>query len=153
MATSRNRWAGRSGRGMGARIACAALLVLGVGACAQSTPPAPVKAPQFTASRTSVSLIKPRCAGVQSCLLGHVTAAESARPLARAAVFLERMESSGAEHRILTLTDEDGVFSIKNPPPGHYRLAIYSESRRVEMSGMELGHAGTTMVPIRMALQ
>ncbi len=110
--------------------------------------PAPV---QPRTGRSSVSLITPRCAGVQSCLLGRVTAAESARPLARAAVFLERIGGEADQLRIQTLTDEDGVFSIANPPPGHYRLAIYKEARRVEMSGMALGEAGTTMIPVRMA--
>ena len=107
-------------------------------------------------SRGGVTLIRPRCAGVQSCLLGQVVAAESANPMARAAVFLEREGEAGVEEkrdsplRILTLTDDQGVFTVTDAPRGHYRLAVYKDARRVEVRGIALGEPGTTVVPVRL---
>ncbi|MFO7564723.1 MAG: carboxypeptidase-like regulatory domain-containing protein [Enhygromyxa sp.] len=103
----------------------------------------------------TISILSPRCAGVRSCLLGHVTIADTATPVAEAAVFLEReAESSGAEPiRILTLTDEQGVFEVADPPPGNYRLAVYKGASSVEVAGLDLGHDGTTVLPVRLASQ
>jgi hypothetical protein len=99
-------------------------------------------------SRGGVTFIGPRCADVRSCLVGQVTAAETAAPLSRAAVFLEREDDSG--HRILTLTDDQGVFTVVDAPSGRYRLAIYKDARRLEARGLRLGDPGTTLVPVRL---
>jgi hypothetical protein len=122
------------------------------------------RAPTHTQLRNTVSILSPRCEGVRSCVLGHVTAAGSATPIAEAAVFLELEEAGdgpdrgparadtgdGAPLRILALTDAQGVFEIDNPPPGSYRLAIYKDDSSVEVAGLELGSAGTTVLPVRL---
>jgi hypothetical protein len=97
-----------------------------------------------------VTFIGPRCAEVKSCLVGQVTAADTATPLARAAVFLEREGEDGGMIRITTLTDDQGVFTVVDAPLGRYRLAIYKDARRVEARGLKLGHPGTTLVPVRL---
>lgn len=112
--------------------------------------------PAVTSARTGgVTFIRPRCVEVRSCLLGQVTAAESAAPLAEAAVFLERLsrerEVSDSEPvRILTLTDEQGVFTVVDAPAGRYRIAVYKDTRMYEARGLELGAPGTTVVPVRL---
>jgi len=89
--------------------------------------------------------------------LGRVTATENARPLSQAAVFLERQEDRDAAVsgdgivRLQTLTDEQGVFTVEDPPPGRYRLAVYKGSRRVVVRGLHLGLIGTTLVPVSLA--
>lgn len=101
----------------------------------------------------TISILSPRCAEVRSCVLGHVTAAGTAAPIAEAAVFLEREREPGEDEpvRIISLTDEQGVFTIDDPPPGSYRIAVYKDDSSVEVTGMELGRAGTTMLPVRLA--
>lgn len=109
--------------------------------------------PTATASpsgRGGVTFIAPRCAAVRSCLVGQVTAADTAAPLSRAAVFLERDDRDGPGVRILTLTDEQGVFTVVDAPIGRYRLAIYKDARRLEARGLKLGDPGTTLVPVRL---
>jgi hypothetical protein len=103
--------------------------------------------------RDEVAFLRPRCAGVDSCLLGRVTAQENARPLARAAVFLELQgEAAKADvMRLQTLTDDQGVFTIEDPPPGRYRLAVYKDARSLEVRGLSLGGRGTTLVPVSLA--
>jgi hypothetical protein len=128
-------------------IACLAGLLIGPGCISVARPPV---AP---ATLGGVVLVSPRCAGVKSCLLGHVVAAESARPMARAAVFLEREDTgpAGAENaRIMRLTDEQGVFTVEDAPAGRYRLAVYKDARSLEVRGLSLGARGTTMVPVRL---
>lgn len=106
-----------------------------------------------------VTFIGPRCADVRSCLVGQVVAAETAAPLPRAAVFLERQEEGSADPqstsakpiRILTLTDDQGVFTVADAPAGKYRLAIYKDARRIERRGLELGAPGTMLVPVRLS--
>lgn len=134
------------------RVSLLGLLGLfGIAACA--TAPSHVPTPRRV--RGGVSFIGPRCAGAQSCLLGHVTAAESGAPLERAAIFLQ-VEGADAPPAaeppgyFVALTDEQGVFTIVNPPTGSYRMAIYSNSRRVEVSGLKLGSQGTVVVPVRL---
>ena len=102
-----------------------------------------------------ISVVAPRCAGVSSCLLGHVTTAGTAAPIAEAAVFLERELAPGEDEpvRIISLTDEQGVFVVDEPPPGSYRIAVYKNDSSVELTGMELGHAGTTMLPVRLTTE
>jgi hypothetical protein len=99
-----------------------------------------------------VEFIGPRCPEVRSCLVGRVEAAETATPLPRAAVFLER-ESEATEKpvRILTLTDDQGVFTVMDAPVGTYRLAIYKDARRIERRGLKLGAPGTMLVPVRLS--
>jgi hypothetical protein len=130
------------------------LLVLGsMFACDQPGTRAPVPPP----TRDKVTWLAPRCAGVQSCLYGRVTASESAAPLARAAVFLQQQPASGHDAipgegiRLQALTDEEGVFTVENPPPGRYRIAVFKGARSAELKGVELGGEGTTLVPVSMA--
>ncbi|MFV8752722.1 carboxypeptidase-like regulatory domain-containing protein [Nannocystaceae bacterium ST9] len=106
-------------------------------------------APQRPVARESIAIVTPRCAGAHSCVLGHVTTALDATPIADAAVFLLR---EGAEIPLQTLTDEQGVFTVVDPPPGRYRLEVFKEAAKVELAGLELGRAGTTMVPVRLEL-
>jgi hypothetical protein len=128
-------------------IACLAGLLIGPGCISVARPPVP------PAALGGVVLVSPRCAGVSSCLLGQVVAAESARPMARAAVFLQR-EDAGADRsesvRIMTLTDDQGVFTVEDAPVGKYRLAVYKDARSLEVRGLSLGARGTTMVPVRL---
>ncbi|HLT38284.1 MAG TPA: carboxypeptidase-like regulatory domain-containing protein [Enhygromyxa sp.] len=110
------------------------------------------RSPSPRPQHDTISILSPRCAGVRSCVLGHVTASDTAAPVAEAAVFLER-ESDPAEGepiRILTLTDEQGVFVVDDPPPGSYRIAIYKGASSVEVAGLELGRDGTTVLPVRL---
>ncbi len=100
--------------------------------------------------RGGVTFIAARCADVRSCLVGQVTAADTSAPLSRAAVFLERDDGDGPGVRILTLTDEQGVFTVIDAPTGRYRLAIYKDARRLEARGLKLGEPGTTLVPVRL---
>lgn len=135
----------RPRRGRAARSLLAAVLAVAATGClvgggGPSTVP--------TTARGGVTFIGPRCADVRSCLVGQVTAAETAAPLSRAAVFLEREDDSG--HRILTLTDDQGVFTVVDAPSGRYRLAIYKDARRLEARGLRLGDPGTTLVPVRL---
>lgn len=117
---------------------------------------APQVAPR-TPARDTISWVSPRCAGVQSCVLGRVTASETSQPLVRAAIFLEQQPAAGSEKgdaaavRLITLTDEDGVFTVTDPPPGHYRIAVYKEARHAEVRGLVLGAKGTTLVPVSLA--
>lgn len=99
-----------------------------------------------------VTLISPRCVGAKSCVLGHVTAAENGAPLSRAAVFLEPLGQAAPDpdQTILALTDDQGVFTVIDPPPGDYRLAVYAQSRKAEVKGLRIENSGTTMVPIRL---
>ncbi|KIG18619.1 hypothetical protein DB30_00304 [Enhygromyxa salina] len=111
--------------------------------------------PEAEPLHDTISILSPRCAGVSSCVLGHVTAAGTAAPVAEAAVFLERELEAGEDEpvRILALTDEQGVFIISEPPPGSYRIAVYKSESSVEVSGMELGGEGATLLPVRLAIE
>lgn len=133
------------------RFGGVALFAVVAASASCSTRPAVVAAPPGTAARGGVTLLSPRCEKAESCVLGHVTAAESGSPMSRAAVFLQ-LESSGPGKPgwILALTDDQGVFEIDNPPPGRYRLSVYAPPREIEMAGIELGAVGTTGVSIRM---
>ena len=103
----------------------------------------------------TITKLTPRCVGVSSCVLGHVTNAGTAAPIAEAAVFLERELEQGEDEpvRIISLTDEQGVFIIDEPPPGSYRIAVYKGDSSVEVIGMELGREGTTILPVRLTSQ
>jgi hypothetical protein len=100
----------------------------------------------------SISIFSPRCAGVRSCVVGHVAAPGTAAPVAEAAVFLVRELEPGEQEpvRILALTDEQGVFVVDEPPAGSYRIAVYKHASYVEVIGMELGGPGTTMLLVRL---
>jgi hypothetical protein len=135
-----------------AGIALFATLVTG---CVSSGPMAATVLPSRLGG---VTFIGPRCADVRSCLVGQVVAAETAAPLPRAAVFLERQDgsaepssASGRPLRILTLTDDQGVFTVADAPAGTYRLAVYKDARRIERRGLRLGAPGTTLVPVRLS--
>jgi hypothetical protein len=114
--------------------------------CASSTPLPDAVTPSRIGG---MSFIGPRCADVRSCLVGQVVAAETATPLPQAAVFLERQD--GEPLRILTLTDDQGVFTVADAPLGTYRLAIYKDARRIERRGLKLGAPGTVLVPVRLS--
>jgi hypothetical protein len=110
--------------------------------------------PSSRRQHDTVSILSPRCAQVRSCVLGHVTEADSAAPVAEAAVFFEREAEPGSEPiRILTLTDAQGVFEVVDPPPGNYRLAVYKGASSVEVAGLELGRDGTTVLPVRLSMR
>ncbi|MBX7081744.1 MAG: hypothetical protein K1X88_21250 [Nannocystaceae bacterium] len=113
--------------------------------CVVAPAPTPTRAPSL---RGGVTFIGPRCAEVRSCLVGQVIAADTAAPLSRVAVFLQR-EEVGAKP-ILTLTDDQGVFTVVDAPLGRYRLAVYKDARKLEARGLKLGDPGTTLVPVRL---
>lgn len=130
------------------RASLIAVLLLGP-AC---RPPAPTHSPATSSARGGATFVRARCASAASCLMGQVVAAETATPLARATVFLEREEDieSGSPVEITTLTDDQGVFAIEEPPAGSYRLQVFKRERRLEVRGLPLGEPGTTMVPVRL---
>ncbi len=84
------------------------------------------------------------------CVLGHVVVAETADPVPGAAVFFDGRDERGRRVRLVTRTDDDGVFTVLEPPPGVYRLAIYKDARHVEARGLALGAPGTTVIPVRL---
>lgn len=113
--------------------------------------PAPSNPPLGPTNRGGVTFVQPHCASASSCLLGQVVTAETATPLSRATVFLEREEGGAGEVvEITTLTDDQGVFAIEEPPMGRYRLQVFKRERRLEVHGLNLGEPGTTMVPVRL---
>lgn len=122
--------------------------------------PAPVTPSLGGAKRGGATFVRARCASAHSCLLGQVVSAESSTPLARATVFLEREddpeapaaedEAGGEPVTITTLTDDQGVFMVEEPPAGHYRLRVFKRERELEVRGLPLGEPGTTMVPVRL---
>jgi hypothetical protein len=104
--------------------------------------------------RVGVTSLRPQCEGVQSCLLGHVVTARTARPLSSAAVFLEQEDAVGpSAPRFVRLTDEQGVFTVVDLPPGRYRVAVYKDSGHEEVRGLELGAPGTTLLAVRVPIQ
>lgn len=137
--------------------------LLGLCGCFATQSPSTTSAPERRGAG-EVTLISPRCVGATSCVLGHVTAAENGAPLSRVAVFLEPLTADLAETEpspadgepsprgptILALTDDQGVFTVVDPPPGAYRIAVYARSRKAEVRGLEIESKGTTMVPIRL---
>ena len=118
--------------------------------------PEPVAPSVNGASRGGATFVRARCASARSCLLGQVVTAETATPLARATVFLEREEGVEQEPRteepvtITTLTDDQGVFMVEEPPAGRYRLRVFKRERELQVRGLPLGEPGTTMVPVRL---
>lgn len=140
----------KSGRGNGLLLGALFVLAFASSACVTGPEAVPINIP---GTRGGVTLLSPRCAKADSCVLGHVTAAESGNPLSHAAVFLqlEKGEGDGKREWILALTDEQGVFEIADPPAGLYRLSVYAPPREIEIGGIELGAAGTTMVPVRLS--
>lgn len=131
-------------------IVASLLAVSGLGSgCRALPPPNPTVSPL---QRGGVTFVKARCASASSCLMGQVVAAETATPLSRATVFLERELSQGSSPpvEITTLTDDQGVFTIEEPPAGRYRLQVFKRERRLEVRGLALGEPGTTMVPVRL---
>ncbi|MEM9463069.1 MAG: hypothetical protein AAGF11_53500 [Myxococcota bacterium] len=137
-----------------------AMSALGPG-CGMQTPTNP---PVSAINRGGVTFVRARCASASSCLLGQVVAAETATPLSRATVFLEREDGDGDGDddggggetkgpqpvKITTLTDDQGVFAVEEPPAGRYRLQVFKRERRLEVRGLALGQPGTTMVPVRL---
>lgn len=126
-------------------------LLLGAALLSACTPATHVQPQSPLAVRDSVTLIGPRCAGTSSCLLGRVTAAESGQPLSQAAVFLEPIGDETKAAMIIALTDDQGVFTVEDPPLGNYRLAVYKQARHAEVRGLELGAQGTVVVPVMLA--
>lgn len=122
-------------------------------ACASG--PAAAPGAGVPTARGGVTFIRPKCEGVNSCLLGRVVEAETYAPMSAAAVFLELENGTRAVPgkkgvNIVTLTDDQGVFTVADAPAGRYRLAIYKDARKLEVRGLELGTAGITMVPVRL---
>jgi hypothetical protein len=109
----------------------------------------PARPPQ---RQDTIAILSPRCAGLSSCLIGHVTTVAAAAPIAQAAVFLIRELEAGEPEpvRFFALTDEQGVFVVEQPPPGRYRISVYKDDRSVEVTGMLLGAPGTTVLPVRL---
>lgn len=103
--------------------------------------------------RDAVLVTEARCAGVHSCLMGYVSAAESERPLSKASVWFEREEdaSVGAGQMFGATTDFEGVFVVVDPPPGRYTIGVYRGARRKEFRGVELGAPGTKVAVITLA--
>jgi hypothetical protein len=128
------------------RASLLAVLVLGP-ACRA---PAPTNPPAGPTHRGGVTFVRARCASASSCLLGQVVTAETAAPLPHATVFLEREDGGDDAVEITTLTDDQGVFAIAEPPAGRYRLQVFKRERRLEVHGLSLGEPGTTMVPVRL---
>jgi hypothetical protein len=126
------------------------LCVLLLGAVSCRAPAAPSNPPVGAANRGGVTFVRARCASASSCLLGQVVTAETAAPLSRATIFLEREEGEGDAVEITTLTDDQGVFAVEEPPAGRYRLRVFKRERRLEVHGLALGEPGTTMVPVRL---
>lgn len=134
------------------------MLTAGIGLLAACGPPSSLPPPVSPTERGGIAFIGPECVGVASCLLGHVVAAETAAPMARATIFFEREdtplakteEDAEAVVRIARITDEDGVFTVVDAPAGRYRLTVYKEGRKYEVRGLELGQPGTTVVPVRL---
>ncbi|MCX4245054.1 carboxypeptidase-like regulatory domain-containing protein [Paraliomyxa miuraensis] len=122
------------------------VLMLG-SACRAPAAPNPPAGPGH---RGGVTFVRARCAQTSSCVLGQVVAAETAAPLSRATVFLEREDGGGEAVQITTLTDDQGVWSVEEPPAGSYRLRVFKRERRFEVRGLTLGQPGTTMVPVRL---
>jgi len=119
--------------------------------------PVPTHPSASSSHRGGVTFVRARCASASSCLLGQVVTAETAIPLARATIFLEREEDERGEIddgpdpvEITTLTDDQGVFAVLEPPAGRYRLRVFKRERRLEVRGLSLGEPGTTMVPVRL---
>jgi|GEM_PF-1295700 len=135
-----------------------AALAVGVGLLAACGPPSLLPPPVSPTERGGIAFIGPACVGVSSCLLGHVVAAETAAPMARATIFFEREDTPEAKTeedaeavvRIARITDDDGVFTVVDAPAGVYRLTVYKEGRKYEVRGLELGQPGTTVVPVRL---
>lgn len=130
------------------------LVALTLGCIAQAPAQGPV-------ARPSITIVAPRCAGASSCVLGHVSAALDASPIAKAAVFVQREAEAGDDGEVATgeppapiqtLTDEQGVFTLIDPTPGRYRVVVIKEGAKIEASGLELGRPGTTILPIRLTL-
>ncbi|RMG98289.1 MAG: hypothetical protein D6705_06275 [Deltaproteobacteria bacterium] len=131
------------------RARCAwALLLAGAGGCghaAAAGPPSEAEVP-----RSRIVRIAPRCPQTKVCVVGHVVLAESADPVPGAAVFVAGRGRDGRPIRFVTRTDDEGVFTVTDPPEGVYRVAIYKDARYVEAKGLELGAAGTTVLPVRL---
>lgn len=129
-------------------IARSLVLLLAASLLAACMPRGPVR----PVLHDAIAIVSPRCVGVHSCVLGHVTTALDATPIARAAVFLMPEGGDDSREPIQTLTDEQGVFTVIDPPPGSYRVEVFKEDAKVEVAGLELGRAGTTMIPVRLVL-
>ncbi len=126
-----------------------AVLCLGCACSAQPTQVSTVS----PSLRGGVTFVQARCAAVSSCLLGQVVTAETATPLSRATIFLEREQTVAQAEgpvKITTLTDDQGVFTIEEPPAGRYRLRVFKRQRELEVHGLSLGDPGITMVPVRL---
>src|SRR5690606_9805550 len=96
-------------------ITRAVLAAFATGAMACTTVPALPETSASVTGRGGVTFIRARCPEVRSCLLGQVVAAETSAPMARAAIFLEREADDSIDAnpvRILTLTDDQGVFTV-----------------------------------------
>ncbi len=128
---------------------CALLGIAWLALAAQGcTAPQPTTAPTLNAPRSAVTLVRSQCVNTTRCVLGFVHAAESGAALPGAVVFLQSDSDSAM---LVAKSDEQGVFLVQDPPAGRYRLSVFQRSRRFEVHGVEIGPAGTTLIPIRIA--
>ncbi len=129
------------------RLLVISAALLGASGCATG----PRVAPPAVGVRGGVTFVSPRCPEVRSCVLGQVTSADTGAPLSAAVVFLVRESEPGEAkpHRIVAVTDDQGVFTVVDAPTGRYRITVVKR-RSVEARGLRLGAPGTTMVPVRL---
>ena len=140
---------GVGGRAHLARWAVSLGLLAGLGCMACSAAP---RNPPRPPIRDAVLVTEARCAGVHSCVVGYISAAESERPLSNASVWFEREDASEGEGEMFgATTDFEGVFVVVDPPPGRYTIGVYRGARRKQFHGVELGAPGTRVAVISLA--
>lgn len=128
---------------------------------------------------SQVQVLAPRCAASGAALVGSVVDRDGGEPVGLAAVFIDgrdastsapqgasTSDASNAEDTaptpstpggtqpsvIVTRTDDQGVFTICDPPSGLYRVAVYARDRRVEVRGVQLGQPGITLVRVALGV-
>jgi hypothetical protein len=168
---------GRAAIDAAARTVAVAISVLVTSGCTPSVDGVSASAAPELGSR--VQVLAPRCAASGAALVGSVVDRDGGEPVGLAAVFLdardvsasavERAASSEASVAndsantprttkvetpplIVTRTDEQGVFTICDPPSGLYRVAVYARDRRVEVRGVQLGQPGVTLVRVALGV-
>jgi hypothetical protein len=159
-------------RQVASRLAGVVLSALFVGGCAVQSVGGAAAAPN---AGSHVQVLAPRCAASGAALVGSVVDRDGGEPVGLAAVFIDGREgasappigagsaavpgsdppasaskdaSPSAPTVLVTRTDEQGVFTLCDPPSGRYRVAVYARDRRVEVRGVQLGQPGVTLVRV-----